>query len=197
MWPPLTVKQLQPAAIRPGRRPFPVELSSRILRQSPSTNTYTVTVQYRQMMQRHKSTRKQLNVNTSSVQFALKRRRKNTHRFCPSPHTCTHTLAFKWGGDCWSYAISKLALCITEPELIHILNLSRCFIVRHLFFYSHQGDKRQQSHASSCSPLLLRLCAGSCFADQWMGSDAGHKAPQIKGRENREEWGLPPSGDLP
>lgn len=110
-----------------------------------------------------------------------------------------HTLALNHGGTCWSHPISTYAQCIRKGELIHILSLSiaLCLIVRHLFCNSHQGDKRQQSHASSCSPLLLRLCAGSCFADQWLGSGAGHKAPQIKERENREEWGLPPSGDLP
>lgn len=101
----------------------------------------------------------------------------------------THTLALNQGGTCWSHPISKFAQCIRKPQLIHISNLSIAlsFIVRHLFCYSHRGDKRQQSHASSCSPPLLRLCAGSCFADQWMGSSAGHKAPQMgKKREKTE-----------
>lgn len=155
----------------------------------------------KQIMPRHKSTRKQLNVNRVSDPLGspLRMQRKHTGSVPRRPHAHTHTLALNHGGTCWSHPISTYAQCIRKGELIHILNLSiaLCFIVKHLFCNSHQGDKRQQSHASSCSPLLLRLCAGSCFADQWTGSGAGHKAPQIKERENREEWGLPPSGDLP
>lgn len=109
----------------------------------------------------------------------------HTHIHSFPCHRNAHMLSLNWGGKCWSHPPSKLAQCITKPELIHILSLALCFIVRHTFCYSHQGDKRQQSHASSCSPLLLRLCAGSCFADQWMGSSSGHKAPQIK-RERKQ-----------
>lgn len=101
------------------------------------------------------------------------------HTDCVPRHTHAHTLALNREGTCWSHPISKFAQYIRKPELIHILNLSiaLCFTVGHLFCYSHQGDKRRQSHASSCSPLPLRLSAGSCFADQWMGSSTGHKAP--------------------
>lgn len=81
--------------------------------------------------------------------------------------------------------IYKFAQCVRKLELIHILNLALCFIVRHLFCYSHQGDKRQQSHTLSCSPLLVCLCACSCLADQWMGCSTGHKAPQIKERKQK------------
>ncbi|CAB1433043.1 unnamed protein product [Pleuronectes platessa] len=41
---PLTVTQLQPAAIHPGRRSFPVELCSCILRQSLFTNTVSLCI---------------------------------------------------------------------------------------------------------------------------------------------------------
>lgn len=129
-------------------------------------------------MPRHKSTRKQLNVNTASLGFPLRMQQEHTDTVPHRTHAHTYLL-LNQGGTCWSHPISKFAQCIRKLELIHILNLSiaSCFIVRHLFCYSHQGDKRQQSRASSCSPLLFRLCAGSCFADQWMGSGAGHKAP--------------------
>lgn len=102
-----------------------------------------------------------------------------------SPVPCYTHICSESGREQRFHPISKFAQCIRKPELIHILNPVPCFIVRHSFCYSHQGDKRQQSHASSCSPLLLSLRYSFCFSDQWMRSSAGHKAPQIKEKTER------------
>lgn len=54
-----------------------------------------------------------------------------------------------------------------------------------LFCYSHQGDKRQQSHASSCSPLLLRLCAGFLLCWSVDGLQRWPQSPSDK-RERKQ-----------
>lgn len=72
---------------------------------------------------------------------------------------------------------------------MHILNLSiaKCFIGRHYFAIHTRGIKGSNLMHRAV-PLCFSVCVlAFCFADQWMGSSAGHKAPQIKERENREE----------
>lgn len=65
-----------------------------------------------------------------------------------------------------------------------------------LFCYSHQGGQKAAisyiKMFPSASPFVRWLLL--CWSVD--GLQFGHKAPQIKERENREEWGLPPSGDL-
>lgn len=62
------------------------------------------------------------------------------HTDSPSPHTRI-TRALKWGEDLLVTSY-KFAQCVRKLELIHILNFASCFIVRHLFCYSHQGNKK-------------------------------------------------------
>lgn len=79
---------------------------------------------------------------------------------CVPCHTNAHTLSLNLGGNCRSHPISKLAQCITKPELIHILSLDLCFIVRHSFCYSHRRDKET---AISCIKLFASASPFVCW----------------------------------
>lgn len=112
----------------------------------------------KQMMQRHKSTSKLLNVNICSAPKGFSSADGDrTHRFSPSPHTCTHSF-FEGKGRDLLVTCYKFAQCFRKPELIHILNLAFCFIVRHLFFNSHQEIKGSNL-IHRAVPLCLSVCA--------------------------------------